>query len=58
MENSDPLLMIIEATSAGFQAGNLSRIKINEQTVYPKKNENGHHWGLTIVAINSKTGKI
>lgn len=51
-------ILILQAMSAGRDAGNLACISMNDVPIKCKENENGHHRGLHIVVINSSNGKV
>ena len=54
----DQPVLIIQAESAGFSAGNKATITINNHAVTMEKNENHHFRGLHIVVIVRPTGDI
>ena len=54
----DTTVMVVRATSAGFEAGNMAEILINNVPVVCEANENGHDRGLHLVVINSLTGAV
>ena len=51
-------LLIVSVSSAGFDAGNLAVIMLNDLQVDMGYNENCHYWGLHIVVYNPFEGKI
>ena len=50
--------MVVQASSAGYDAGNYAKITINDIPLDIKPNDNGHFRGLHIVVINPHTGTI
>lgn len=50
--------LVVEASSAGFCAGDYATIKINDVEVELAPNENKHYRGLHIVLINQANGKV
>ena len=50
--------MVLQVTSAGFEAGKMSKITLNKKVVELKKNENGHERGLHIVILNPITYRV
>ena len=52
------MVLVVQAYSAGFDAGNFALISLNGFPVPMEKNEHKHDRGLHIVVINNKTGKI
>ena len=51
-------LVVIQASSAGFNGGNFARMTINEVPVDLEPNVNGHYRGLHVVIINPNSGEI
>ena len=51
-------VILIQVSSAGFEAGNYAKITINNYKVAVNKNENGHERGLHLVVINPESGQI
>lgn len=49
---------VVQAVSAGFEAGNFAKIIIDNKPVKLPKNENGHHRGLHLVVMNSSNGQV
>lgn len=45
-------IYVIQATSAGFEAGNAAQIMVNGVAIETGKNEHGHTRGLHVVVIN------
>lgn len=52
------MVLIVQAQSAGLNAGNFAKITVNDAPVEIEKNENGHHRGVHVVIINPSNGKI
>ena len=50
--------IVVEASSAGWNAGNSAEIKVNGEKVNLMSNSNGHYRGLQLVVIDQKTGKV
>ena len=48
----------MQASSAGFKAGNFATISLDGIPVTVAKNENDHYRGLHMVIINSSSGKV
>ena len=58
-ENTEKFnLILIQASSAGFNAGNFAKITMNSMQVPVEKNESGHYRGLHLVIINPKSGQV
>ena len=51
-------MLIVEASSAGFNGGNEACITLNGLPVYVEKNEHNHERGLHIVVFNPFLGMI
>lgn len=50
--------MVVQASSAGFNAGNEAQITINNKPVILEKNENDNYRGFHIVVINPQDGEV
>ena len=57
-EKEEITTIIIQATSAGFDAGNQAKITVNGAEVDPEKNENDHFRGLHVALINPHDGEV
>ena len=51
-------MFVIQASSAGYIAGDFAKISINGEQVYVEKNELGHYRGIHLVVLNPFTGKV
>lgn len=51
-------LLVVNASSAGYNGANEAKIMVNDELIQLEKNENGHFRGLHIVVINRQNGKI
>ena len=51
-------ILVITATSAGYDAGNETKITINEEIVKLEPNSNGHFRGLHVIVVNPNDGNI
>lgn len=49
---------MIQAESAGFEAGNYAKIIINNFQIEMQRNENGHYRGLHMVIFNPYKGVV
>ena len=47
-----PNLMLVQASSAGYDSGNFAKIMINNELISMDPNEHDHYRGLHIVIIN------
>ena len=54
----DDVNLVIQVTSAGYEAELPAMITINNSPVSLKKNSSGHFRGLHIVIVDSVTGKL
>ena len=51
-------VLVVQASSGGFEGGNFAKITLNNYPVNIEKNENGHFRGLHIVILNPENGEI
>ena len=58
LPDSKTKTLVISATSAGKNDGDLAKITINNVPVKLKPNRNGNYKGLHLVTVNAQTGKI
>lgn len=58
MLDDDQRAIVVKAESAGFEAGNMARISIDDVEVKCLPNENGNDRGLHLVVINPHNGKV
>lgn len=50
-------VILVQALSAGFHAGNYAKITINNKPIDLQRNSSGHYRGLHVVCINPRTGE-
>ena len=51
-------MLVIQASSGGFDGDDFAEITINNVKVVLEKNEHGHFRGLHVVVVNGSSGKI
>ena len=52
------MVIVVQAVSSGFEAGNMAEITINDKAVKMSPNKSYHFRGLHIVIINKRTGNV
>lgn len=51
-------MILIQASSSGYEGGNCARITVNDSLVAIESNEHGHYRGLHIAIINPRDGLV
>lgn len=58
LASQDASVLTIQASSAGYGAGNFAVISVNGAKVEVEKNVHGHDRGLHVVLVNPENGKV
>ena len=57
-DEKDKQILVVQAKSAGYHAGDFATITLNEVVVPVRHNEQNNHRGFHVVIINPMTGLV